>query len=85
MGRCNVPFELMTGSTLSGHSELLNTFPPNSDRTPGSGGDSQAQPLHHALPRLRRSGAGIGSCFNLTGEGIAGKDGRSKVSVEAQN
>ena len=49
------------------------------------GGHSQAQPLHHALPRLRRGGAGIGSCFNLTGEGIAGKDGRSEVSVSAQN
>lgn len=45
------------------------------------GGHSQAQPLHHALPRLRRGGAGISGCFNLTGQGIAGKDGRSEVSV----
>lgn len=82
MGGRDAPFELMTGSTLSGHSELLSASPPNSDRTPGvGGGHSQAQPLHHALPRLRRGGAGISGCFNLTGQGIAGKDGRSEVSV----
>lgn len=37
-------------------------------------GDSQAQPLHHAFPRLRGSGVGVGSGFNLTREGVAEKD-----------
>lgn len=56
----------------SEHSELLNArSSPLSDRTPD--GDSQAQPLHHALPRLRGSGVGVGSSFNLTREGVAEK------------
>lgn len=36
---------------------------------------SQAEPLHHALPRLGWRGAGIGSRFDLTGEGVAGERG----------
>ena len=36
---------------------------------------SQAEPLHHALPRLGWCGTGIGSRFNLTGEGVAGERG----------
>lgn len=58
---------------LGEHSERLNAkFSPPSDRTPT--GDSQAQSLHHALPRLRGSGAGVSSGFDLTREGIAEKD-----------
>ena len=46
---------------------------PLGPRTPGW--YSQAEPLHHALPRLGRCGAGISSRFNLTGEGVAGERG----------
>lgn len=45
-------------------------------RGPGTPGPhSQAEPLHHALPRLGRGGAGVGSRFDLAGEGIAGGEG----------
>lgn len=68
---------LSSGQTMrpsSEHSGLLNAqWPPLCDRTHPVG-DSQAQPLHHALPRLRGSGAGVRGGFDLTGEGIAEKD-----------
>lgn len=51
MGGYDVPFELMTGSTLSGHSELLSASPPNSDRTPGMGGGTHRLSLFTMLFR----------------------------------
>lgn len=67
---------------------LLNTLPlptqtgpPWGPGTPGW--HSQAEPLHHALPRLGRGGTGIGRRFDLTGEGVAGgergaREGRAR-------
>lgn len=55
---------------------MLNTLPPPILTGPLRAQDparhSQAEPLHHALPRLGRGGAGVRSCFHLTGQGVAG-------------